>query len=190
VCNGLKALKCSYIKGLKVLRMNISLGEFERRHGVNKGTVSRKAKALGIDTTDGLTPEAYQRLLEVFDIDPTATATPVAIAEEEAPGALAYYGQITEIAPAGGSLLGDIANRLATRETNRLQVGQSFQNVFNTRRQRAEMLIEAAVLDAQTDAEIYAAVYQRGLEEAIARHTGAAGLVMGKDATGAAGGGS
>lgn len=52
------------------------------------------------------------------------------------------------------------------------------------------MLIEAAVLDAQTDAEIYAAVYQRGLEEAIARHTGAAGLVMGKDATGAAGGGS
>ena len=175
--------------------MNISLGEFERRHGVNKGTVSRKAKALGIDTTEGLTPESYAAMLEAFEIDPAATvpaptATPVAIAEEEAPGALAYYGQITEIAPAGGSLLGDIANRLATRETNRLQVGQSFQNVFNTRRQRAEMLIEAAVLDAQTDAEIYAAVYQRGLEEAIARHTGAAGLVMGKDATGAAGGGS
>ena len=174
--------------------MNISLGEFERRHGVNKGTVSRKAKALGIDTTEGLTPESYAAMLEAFEIDraatvPAPTATPVAIAEE-APGALAYYGQITEIAPASSSLLGDIANRLATRETNRIQVGESFQNVFNTRRQRAEMLIEAAVLDAQTDAEIYAAVYQRGLEEAIARHTGAAGLVMGKDATGAAGGGS
>lgn len=169
----------------------ISLGEFERKHGVNKGTVSRKAKALGIDTTDGLTQDAYQAMLEAFDIDPAATptmatATPVAIAEE-APGALAYYGQVTDIAPASSSLLGDISNRLATREANRIQVGQSFQNVFDTRRQRLAMLAEAALVDAQTDAEVYAAVYQRGLDEAISRHTMAAGLVMGKDA---AGGGS
>lgn len=172
--------------------MKISLGEFERRHAVNKGTVSRKAKALGIDTADGLTQEAYQRLLEAFDIDPAATAptaTPVVIAEE-APGALAYYGQVTDIAPASSSLLGDISNRLATREANRIQVGQSFQNVFDTRRQRLAMLAEAAMVDAQTDAEVYAAVYQRGLDEAIARHTMAAGMVMGKDASGAAGGGS
>lgn len=176
--------------------MNISLGEFERKHGVNKGTVSRKAKVLGIDTTEGLTPEAYAAMLEAFDIDPTATAptatataTPVAIAEV-APGALAYYGQVTEIAPASSSLLGDVTNRLATRETNRLQVGQSFQNIYDTRRQRLAMLAEAAMVDAQTDAEIYAAVYQKGLDDAIARHTMAAGLVMGKDHTGAAGGGS
>ena len=51
--------------------MNISLGQFERRHGVNKGTASRKARDLGFDTAAGLTDQAYQALLTEFGIDPT-----------------------------------------------------------------------------------------------------------------------
>lgn len=51
--------------------MKISLGQFERRHGVNKGTASRKARDLGFDTADGLTDEAYQALLTEFGIDTT-----------------------------------------------------------------------------------------------------------------------
>jgi len=52
--------------------MNISLGQFERQHGVNKGTASRKARDLGFATADGLTPEAYKALLTEFNIDTTA----------------------------------------------------------------------------------------------------------------------
>lgn len=48
--------------------MNISLGEFERRHGVNKGTVSKRARELGFNTSSGLNPEAYQVLKAAFQV--------------------------------------------------------------------------------------------------------------------------
>ena len=48
--------------------MNISLGEFERRHGINKGTVSKRARELGFETKTGLTPEAYLALKAEFRV--------------------------------------------------------------------------------------------------------------------------
>jgi hypothetical protein len=48
---------------------NISLGEFERRHNVNKGTVSKRARELGYDTAHGLSPEAYQVMQAEFQVD-------------------------------------------------------------------------------------------------------------------------
>lgn len=52
--------------------MNISLGEFERRHGVNKGTVSKRARELGFETKTGLTPEAYLALKAEFRVRESA----------------------------------------------------------------------------------------------------------------------
>ena len=48
--------------------MNISLGEFERRHGIAKGTVSRKARELGFDTAQGLTPAAYAAVADHYGV--------------------------------------------------------------------------------------------------------------------------
>ena len=47
----------------------ISLGEFERMHGVHKGTVSKKARDIGFDTSGGLSPEAYDAMKQEFKID-------------------------------------------------------------------------------------------------------------------------
>jgi hypothetical protein len=171
----------------------ISLGEFERRHGVNKGSVSRKAKELGFSTSSGLDAEAYAAMLEAFDIDITTEASPapsvVEVQAEDSSSALAYYGGVS-----GGETsiisLGGVESRLAGREHHRQAIGQSFQNVFDTRRQRLQMLAEAAILDADTDAEAYAALYQARLDQNLARHATAAGLVMGKDAGAAGTGGS
>lgn len=48
--------------------MNISLGEFERRHNIAKGTVSKKARELGFDTSQGLSPEAYEAMKGEFKV--------------------------------------------------------------------------------------------------------------------------
>lgn len=48
---------------------NISLGQFSRDYDINKGTVSRKAKALGISTSEGLTPQAVDELKEAFGLN-------------------------------------------------------------------------------------------------------------------------
>ena len=47
----------------------VTLGEFERMHGVNKGSVSRRARELGYDTANGLSPEAYDAMKTEFDVD-------------------------------------------------------------------------------------------------------------------------
>lgn len=54
---------------------NISLGEFERRHNVNKGTVSKRARELGYDTTHGLSPEAYRVMQAEFQVDKAEAKT-------------------------------------------------------------------------------------------------------------------
>jgi hypothetical protein len=46
--------------------MNISLGEFERRHNIAKGTVSKRAREKGFDTSQGLTLEAYEAMKAEF----------------------------------------------------------------------------------------------------------------------------
>ena len=48
--------------------MNISLGEFERRHGIAKGTVSKQARAMGFQTSQGLTPSAYAALADHYGV--------------------------------------------------------------------------------------------------------------------------
>lgn len=47
----------------------VTLGEFERMHGVNKGSVSRRARELGYDTASGLSPEAYEAMKTEFGVD-------------------------------------------------------------------------------------------------------------------------
>jgi hypothetical protein len=46
----------------------MTLGEFERLHGVNKGSVSRRARELGYDTASGLSPEAYEAMKVEFGV--------------------------------------------------------------------------------------------------------------------------
>jgi hypothetical protein len=53
----------------------ISLGEFERRHGVHKGTVSKRARELGFDTACGLTAEVYDRMKAEFHVGPSPVAS-------------------------------------------------------------------------------------------------------------------
>jgi hypothetical protein len=48
--------------------MNISLGEFERRHNIAKGTVSKRARDKGFNTSQGLTPRAYEAMKAEFCI--------------------------------------------------------------------------------------------------------------------------
>ncbi len=49
---------------------HISLGEFERRHGVNKGSVSKRARERGYDTASGLAPAAYTAMCREFKVQP------------------------------------------------------------------------------------------------------------------------
>ena len=58
--------------------MNISLGEFERRHNIAKGTVSKRAREKGFDTSQGLTLEAYEAMKAEFCVRdrPSADDTP------------------------------------------------------------------------------------------------------------------
>ena len=61
---------------------NITLGEFERRHGINKGSVSRAAREAGYDTSKGLTPDAYTAMKEHFEVDQQPAPAAPAIAPE------------------------------------------------------------------------------------------------------------
>ena len=45
-----------------------SLGEFERRHGIHKGTVSKRAREMGFDTASGLSPTAYEAMKKEFGV--------------------------------------------------------------------------------------------------------------------------
>ncbi|MGB3613772.1 MAG: hypothetical protein WBA10_08265 [Elainellaceae cyanobacterium] len=59
---------------------NITLGEFERRHKINKGSVSRAARDAGFDTAKGLTPDAYTAMKEHFEVSkpaPVSTTTTI-----------------------------------------------------------------------------------------------------------------
>jgi hypothetical protein len=87
----------------------MSLGEFERRYGVNRGTVKRRANELGHDTAAGLSAAAVADLFSDLGL-----ATPAVVELEEvtqapspAPGAGAY-------APVLGGLALRTAAPLAT----------------------------------------------------------------------------
>lgn len=58
---------------------NISLGEFERLHGINKGTISKRARELGFTTSKGLSPEAYEAVKADFGVIEEVEAPVVSI---------------------------------------------------------------------------------------------------------------
>lgn len=181
--------------------MSMSLGEFQRRYGVHKGTVSKRARELGYDTSAGLSPEAVEAMKREFQVvEPrsredgrgTGRATEVEV-EVDTAGALAHYGGAGLVAPGGGRFmtLGEesINQRRATREARRLAVVEGFNGLSLTREERRLMIERAALEDACDDAETYAAVYQAQLDALLQRHAVATGVVLGKDVAPAAGGG-
>lgn len=176
--------------------MTMTLGEFQRRYGVHKGTVSKKARELGYDTSAGLSPEAVEAMKREFGVSERrsteARATEVVV-EVDTAGALAHYGGAGLVAPGGGRFmtLGEdaINQRRATREERRRAVVDGFNGLSLTREERRLMIQRAAVEDAHDDAETYAAVYQANLDALLQRHAVATGVVLGKDVAPAAGGG-
>ena len=48
--------------------MNTSLTKFCKDYGLSKSTVYRRCQELGLDTSDGLSPEACDRLMHEFDV--------------------------------------------------------------------------------------------------------------------------
>jgi hypothetical protein len=186
--------------------MTMTLGEFQRRYGVHKGTVSKKARELGFDTSAGLSSEAVEAMRREFQVvEPrsredgrgTGRVVPEVVVEVDTAGALAHYGGAGLVAPGGvtGSgrfmTLGEasINQRRATREERRLAVVEGFNGLSLTREERRLMIQRAAMEDAHDDAETYAAVYQANLDALLQRHAVATGVVLGKAVSAAAGGG-
>lgn len=80
--------------------MNISLGEFERRHNIAKGTVSKRAREMGFDTSEGLNPEAYAAMKAEFKVrdravpsQPEPDTTPTAPTYSMRAGSLVPMGE-------------------------------------------------------------------------------------------------
>lgn len=48
--------------------MNTSLSKFCKDYDLPKSSVYRRCQELGFDTSDGLTPDACERLLHEFDV--------------------------------------------------------------------------------------------------------------------------
>lgn len=57
---------------------HISLGEFQRRHGIHKGTVSKRAREMEYDTSSGLSPEAYLAMCKEYCVEPWVNGQPPA----------------------------------------------------------------------------------------------------------------
>lgn len=53
----------------------ISLGEFERKYSINRGTVQKRAQALGFATSEGLSEEAVEALEAHFKVGRYAPVT-------------------------------------------------------------------------------------------------------------------
>jgi hypothetical protein len=64
--------------------MNTSLSKFCKDHDLPKSSVYRRAQELNIDTSDGLSPEACDRLLHEFDVMTEPPAVEPESAEQEA----------------------------------------------------------------------------------------------------------
>jgi len=175
--------------------MTMKLGEFQRRYGVHKGTVSKRARDMGYDTSAGLSPEAVEAMKREFQVVEPRRSTEAQRVEVEVDtaGALAHYGGAGLVAPGGGRFmtLGEdaINQRRATREERRRAVVEGFNGLSLTREERRLMIERAALEDAHDDAETYAAVYQAQLDALLQRHAVATGVVLGKDVSAAAGGG-
>ena len=80
-----------------------------------------------------------------------------------------------------GISLGDLSPRLQTRNERRLTVAAGFQGISQTREERRALVEQAALVDADDDAEVYAATYQQRLDRNLQRHAIASVAVLGKD---------
>jgi hypothetical protein len=81
---------------------HISLGDFERRHRINKGSVSKRARELGYSTASGLSPAAYQAMCQAFDVVPWVNgrppaASPPVIAPEVMPEGFIQRGSLASV---------------------------------------------------------------------------------------------
>jgi hypothetical protein len=52
----------------------ISLGAFEREHGINRGSVQKQARAMGHKTENGLDDKAQDELMQYYKVGPYAPA--------------------------------------------------------------------------------------------------------------------
>lgn len=170
-----------------------SLHSFCKEHGLPKTSVRRWLVQQGFDTSNGLTvdaqnaallqfkPEITEPIAQVGQVDDEATITPEVMPSSSA---LAHYLGTAAIAPTvstRGLTLGNIETRLSTREERRAAVGQAFYGVVTTREERRALIEQAALEDADDDAEVYAAVYQSRLDRNLQRHAMATTAVLGKD---------
>jgi hypothetical protein len=75
----------------------VSLGEFERMHGVHKGTVSKRAREMGFDTASGLSPEAYEAMKNEFKV----SDRPSGDRSNDTPTAPTYTMRASSLVPLG-----------------------------------------------------------------------------------------
>jgi len=163
-----------------------SLHTLCKEHDLPKTSVRRYLLAHGFNTSDGLTDQAVESALNEFKPSALALDESVAIAPDEVlpAGALSHYLG-TDLLSTGtssrGLSLGDLTQRIQTRDDRRLAVAQGFQGISLTREERRALIEQAALVDADDDAETYAAVYQQRLDHNIQRHAVASVAVLGKD---------
>jgi len=165
-----------------------TLHAFCKEHNLPKTSVRRYLLSRGFNTAEGLTDQAQESALQEFK--PDALQQPVTdapsdarIPDEVVPGkVLDYY---TGSAPLRyserGLSLGDLSARQMSRNERRLSVAAGFQGMTMTREERRALIEQAALLDADDDAEVYAATYQQRLDRNMQRHAAATVAVMGKD---------
>ena len=122
----------------------------------------------GFKTSEGLTDQSIESALQEFKPEALAPKDQPgdAIAPDEVlpAGALSHYlgsGLLSAGTSSRGISLGDLSPRLQTRNERRQAVAAGFQGISVTREERRALIEQAALLDADDDAETYAAVYQQ-----------------------------
>lgn len=165
-----------------------SLHNLCKEHDLPKTSVRRYLLEHGFNTSEGLTDQAVDSALSKFKPEAlTLNDESVAIAPDEVlpAGALSHYlgssGSLATNASSRGMTLGNLSQRIQARDDRRLAVAQGFQGISITREERRALIEQAALVDADDDAETYAAVYQQRLDHNIQRHAVASVAVLGKD---------
>lgn len=166
-----------------------SLHTFCKEYDLPKTSVRRFLLGRGFNTSEGLTEQAIASALQEFK--PEALAAKDEEGEAVTPdevlpaGALGHYlggsGNLATTASSRGMTLGDLAPRLQTRNERRQAVAAGFQGISLTREERRALIEQAALVDADDDAETYASVYQQRLDRNLQRHAIASVAVLGKD---------
>lgn len=163
--------------------MNISITKFCKDHGLSRTSVHRWLKDNGFDTSNGMTDDAQIAAAEKFGVTDAAEFAPEPSSPGASANALAHYsvGAGLQVLNPGRLSLKNDETRLATRFERREDVARSFMSTRLTREERRAMMAQAALADADDDAEVYAAMYQRRLDQNLQRHAMAGAAVLGED---------